>query len=452
MPAGIDLYAIAVCCLLTTCLPAAAQQCQLKMPVAAIAGKSSPGISSITSSSTTRLSISTAAYTTTSSAPSASSSSQAANTTFAYGTAPVRGVNLGGWFVLEPWITPSVFENTNNTNVIDEYTLGQNLGPDAALEILQAHWETWITEQDFVDIAAAGLNHVRIPLGYWSIPLTAADTNQSTNVAPYTPGAWPYFLQALAWAHSNSIHVILDLHGAPGSQNGYDNSGQHTNNPVWAINAANVSRTLDIIAYLAKNVGDLVDVIELLNEPAAFKSQAFAETLRQYWSDGYDAVRNWNGDVKVMIGNGFLPLTTWGDFLTYPGSQGVLMDYHEYQIFSDDQLSRSFSEHISFACQMATTLSSFASSNLYTVMGVRLPDGDYPFLIRLEQSIHRHGSYKTFLGQYWQAQVEAAENVQGWVFWTWKAENADEWSYQEGIVGGWIPQDAGNRLYPSICT
>ena len=24
----------------------------------------------------------------------------------------VRGVNLGGWFVLEPWITPSIFEAT----------------------------------------------------------------------------------------------------------------------------------------------------------------------------------------------------------------------------------------------------------------------------------------------------------------------------------------------------
>lgn len=30
----------------------------------------------------------------------------------------VRGVNLGGWFVLEPWITPSVFEDTPD-NVVD---------------------------------------------------------------------------------------------------------------------------------------------------------------------------------------------------------------------------------------------------------------------------------------------------------------------------------------------
>lgn len=33
-----------------------------------------------------------------------------------------------------------------------------------------------------------------IPLGYWSVPITANDTNFTTSVAPYTPGAWPYLL------------------------------------------------------------------------------------------------------------------------------------------------------------------------------------------------------------------------------------------------------------------
>ena len=37
---------------------------------------------------------------------------------FAFGSEKVRGVNLGGWFVLEPWITPSIFEATPD-NVVD---------------------------------------------------------------------------------------------------------------------------------------------------------------------------------------------------------------------------------------------------------------------------------------------------------------------------------------------
>lgn len=30
-----------------------------------------------------------------------------------------------------------------------------------ALGILQQHWDTWITEDDFIAIARAGLTHVR---------------------------------------------------------------------------------------------------------------------------------------------------------------------------------------------------------------------------------------------------------------------------------------------------
>jgi len=37
---------------------------------------------------------------------------------FDFGNEKVRGVNLGGWFVLEPWITPSIFEATPD-NVVD---------------------------------------------------------------------------------------------------------------------------------------------------------------------------------------------------------------------------------------------------------------------------------------------------------------------------------------------
>ena len=39
----------------------------------------------------------------------------------------------------------------------------------------------------------------------------------------------------------------------------------------------------------------------------------------------------------------------------------------------------------------------------------------------------------------------------GWIYWTWKAENVDEWSYQAGLNFGWIPRDPNQRLYPGIC-
>lgn len=152
--------------------------------------------------------------------------------------------------------------------------------------------------------------------------------NDSVSVAPYTPGAWPYLLQALNWAKNNSLNVILDLHGAPGSQNGYDNSGQRTDNPVWATNQRNVDRTIDILTVIAQEIGGMIDVLELLNEPAGYTSDEWATTIRQFWQDAYNAVRNnTNSQLKIMIGDAFLGVQSWEDFLTYPSAQGVLMDY-----------------------------------------------------------------------------------------------------------------------------
>lgn len=114
----------------------------------------------------------------------------------------VRGVNLGGWFVLEPWITPSIFEGNA---AVDEWTYTQELGKDAAKSQLSAHWNSWITQDDFNQIAGAGLNFVRIPLGYWSVlPIDGE---------PFVQGAYEVLGQALDWAQGAGLNVMIDLHG-----------------------------------------------------------------------------------------------------------------------------------------------------------------------------------------------------------------------------------------------
>ncbi|KAI0077909.1 glycoside hydrolase family 5 protein [Panus rudis PR-1116 ss-1] len=409
---------------------------------------------------------------------SSSASATPTPTPFNYGVTPIRGVNLGGWFVLEPWITPSIFQNTNNTGIVDEFTMGQMLDSDTVSDILENHWKTWITEDDFIAIKNAGLNHVRIQIGYWSVPITSADTNFSTSVSPYTPGAWPYFVQALNWAKAHGLHTIVDLHGAPGSQNGFDNSGQRTGNPTWGQDPNSVPRTLDIIKFIAEKVGGLIDVMELLNEPAAYR-QSVANVLEGFWTQGYNVVRNTaGGAMKVMIGDGFLGVQSWENFLTYPNAQGVFMDFHEYQIFNFDQLELSWDAHINYSCSVKDMLTSYAQSNLFTIIGewTTAPtdcamwlngrgvgarwDGTWqPGQQTFGSCQGMTGSmatfsndYKTFLRKYWEAQVTIGEAIQGWVYWTWKAENADDWSYQKGLEGGWIPQDPDDRLYPNLCS
>jgi glucan 1,3-beta-glucosidase len=60
-------------------------------------------------------------------------------------------------------------------------------------------------------------------------------------------------------------------------------------------------------------------------------------------------------------------------------------------------------------------------------------------------------SYKTFLRKMWEAQVIMYERASGWIMWTWRAENADGWSYQAGLSYGWIPSNPSSHEYPNIC-
>jgi glucan 1,3-beta-glucosidase len=116
----------------------------------------------------------------------------------------VRGVNLGGWFVLEPWITPSIFDAVGGA-AIDEWTYSATLGKDEAHNRLSNHWSTFITPGDFNAIAGAGMNHVRIPIGYWSvIPIDGE---------PYVQGAYDKLGEALDWAAGAGLKVMIDLHG-----------------------------------------------------------------------------------------------------------------------------------------------------------------------------------------------------------------------------------------------
>ena len=145
-----------------------------------------------------------AIFTTTHSAPTPKLETR--DLSFDYVNDKIRGVNLGGWFVLEPWITPSLFEPwADSQTVKDEYTFCQTLGKDEASRQLIKHWKNWIGPDDFAAIAKAGINHVRIPIGYWAVAPLDGD--------PYVQGQLDILDQAITWASNNQLKVMLDLHG-----------------------------------------------------------------------------------------------------------------------------------------------------------------------------------------------------------------------------------------------
>ena len=89
-----------------------------------------------------------------------------------------RGAALGGWLVLEPWITPSLFyqflgasqkwgDEAPNHVGLDSMSFCEALGPEEGNLQLRRHWKTWVTEQEIADLVVVGADTVRVPVGDW---------------------------------------------------------------------------------------------------------------------------------------------------------------------------------------------------------------------------------------------------------------------------------------------
>ena len=84
----------------------------------------------------------------------------------------VRGVCIGGWLVLEPWITPSLFYQflggTDTSAAGDMMNFCRVLGPKEGNIQLRRHWDTWVTEDIIKELADSGtVNSLRLPVGDW---------------------------------------------------------------------------------------------------------------------------------------------------------------------------------------------------------------------------------------------------------------------------------------------
>jgi len=388
---------------------------------------------------------------------------------FNWGSEVIRGVNIGGWLVLEPWITPSIFQAyPDSEGIVDEYTLGEKLGYDAAQSVLTSHWNSWVTLSDFQKIADSGFNMVRIPIGFW------AYDNSNT---PYVTGAAPYLDQAITWARQVGVKVLIDLHGAPGSQNGFDNSGERLAAPTWQ-SGGTVARTLAVLKtiqskYGASDYDDVIMGIELLNEPLS--SELNLDELKQFEVDGYNQQREYSESRVVVVQDGFQPPSSYNGWLTPSdnNAQNVALDHHEYQVFTDELVALAPWQHRQLVCNNAASYSGAdkwtfvgewtaamtdcASALNGYLIGARY-DGTYPgstyvgscadinFIETWSQNL------KDDTRGYIEAQMETFEKVgQGWVFWNFKTEASAEWDAFRLIDAGVFPQPLTSREFSMIC-
>ncbi|KAL6245567.1 hypothetical protein RBB50_007566 [Rhinocladiella similis] len=404
----------------------------------------------------------------------------ALNEKWDYGKVPIRGVNLGGWLDLEPFITPSMFDYPSSAGVVDEWTLCNKLGPSAAKRTLESHYATFITKQSFIDIKNAGLDHVRIPYPYWAVTTYPGD--------PYVPQvAWRYLLRAIEYARQNGLRVNLDLHAVPGSQNGWAHSG-HQGNINWIIGtdgATNAQRSLDIHGQLSKffaqdRYKNVLTIYGLVNEPKMLVIPP--DSVLDWNKKAIKVIRDNGISQHIVFGDGFLSLDDWDDMF-HGVDDKLVMDTHQYQIFNTGQLKLKHQDKINLACSGWTGLM-VAANNPSTGWGPIL-DGEWSqadtdcaqYLNNVGVGSRWAGtlntgdsqtavltptcpqppcscaqanadpktysdSYKQFLQMYAEAQMHSFEQAWGWFYWTWKTENAVQWSWELGLKAGILPAKA----------
>lgn len=124
----------------------------------------------------------------------------------------IRGVNLGGWLVSERWMMNDEWSAMGCSGQCSEFDCVNALGQSQADTAFNAHYARWITPSMIQDIQNAGLNTIRIPIGYWSLRSIVDSSEHFPNMN------LQYLDAVIQKAADLGMFVAIDLHGAPGAQ------------------------------------------------------------------------------------------------------------------------------------------------------------------------------------------------------------------------------------------
>ncbi|KAG6403223.1 hypothetical protein SASPL_135440 [Salvia splendens] len=97
----------------------------------------------------------------------------------------------------------------------------------------------------------------------------------------------------ILWFREYNLKCIIDLHAAPGSQNGMEHSSSRDGTTGWPTSSDYISQSLNAIDFLASRYAQHPSLlgIELLNEPSA--ALVPLDTLTSYYKQGYKIVRKY---------------------------------------------------------------------------------------------------------------------------------------------------------------
>lgn len=246
----------------------------------------------------------------------------------------MRGINAGGLFVTEHWMTGFNKSNPKNDYLSLSRTFISRFGEEDTKRLWQTYRQNWWSDADFENCAEMGINVIRLPFTYMNVDF-AAITDLENAGQSYDFSALDEFVEAAA---EHGIYTILDLHGAYGSQNGQDHSGQifdTAEEVTFYENEQLISLTVKLWGALADHFRTNSNVIgyDILNEPG----EKAGLTEKRHWDCFdriYDAIRA-TGDRHIVIFE-----SCWGGAnLPQPSEYGWETCIYSFHHYSGDNIS-----------------------------------------------------------------------------------------------------------------
>ncbi|PID33015.1 hypothetical protein CR969_02975 [Candidatus Saccharibacteria bacterium] len=283
----------------------------------------------------------------------------------------------------------------------------------------------FITEKDFAWLKEHGVNAVRIPVGYWILD-----------------GDGPLFssIGKLDWAvkmaKKYGLKVLIDLHAAPGSQNGQDHSGV-IGRLDWYKHKTNRQKTIEILVRLAEryNDDDTVWGIELLNEPQFFRGGR--EILKQFYQQAYDAISKVaRPGLAVVFHDGFKPYRLSGA-IKPNGDLPVYMDHHWYSFVMPELFSIKLPLYFyKLRMKLDIRLTKLLCRSQPIIIGEWSGVIPGPRADKMKKS-ERIKLVKQSIS----LQQKLYKDFGGWFYWNYKTESQDVWNFRSMVEGGYLKID-----------
>ncbi|KAL2317721.1 hypothetical protein Fmac_031597 [Flemingia macrophylla] len=316
---------------------------------------------------------------------------------------------------------PTVFVMTIAARLQGEFQVTNGYGPTKAPQVMKEHWSSFIVENDFKLIGSNGLNAARIPVGWW----IASDP---TPPSPYVGGSLHALDNAFFWAQKYGLKIIIDIHAAPGSQNGFQHSASRDGSQEWGKTDESIHQTVRVIDFLTARYAKSPSfyAVELLNEPLA--PGVTVEMLNKYFKLGYEAVRKHSLTAYVVLSNRLGPSQPKELFPLANGLARSVIDVHYYNIFDDVFENMTAQQNIDFIYNnRSSQLNNITTSN-----------GPLTFVGEWVADWRVKNATKEDFQRFSKAQLDVFGRATfGWAYWALKNANK-YWNLEWMIKNGYI--------------